>query len=282
MSQLQQPLLRIDNREKDLLKAIDHLIATAPAFKDMTYKVEQLALGDIIISGAVDGTLAPDYVIIERKQISDLFASIKDGRYEEQSCRLNGVAEWANHNIIYLVEGNRTFATPNDRTTFFSSLFSLNYYKGFSVMRTVSLDETAFFILNTVKRIERNNRDHKYPLWGYSSTSVIATTATATEPTTPTPVAYVDAIKKVKKDNVTPENIGAIMLCSIPHLSATTATAIMEKYGTLENLIKVLREKGIADLKGVADARKLNKTVLANIERYLLGAPVVSVASANC
>lgn len=44
-------------------------------------------------------------LIFERKSISDLLASLKDGRYEEQSYRLSG-SNTNNHNIIYIIEGD--------------------------------------------------------------------------------------------------------------------------------------------------------------------------------
>ena len=44
-------------------------------------------------------------ILIERKSLNDLESSIKDGRYSEQSIRLNS-SEIHNHNIYYLIEGN--------------------------------------------------------------------------------------------------------------------------------------------------------------------------------
>lgn len=39
---------------------------------------------------------------------------------------------------------------------------------------------------------------------------------------------YVGVVKKVKKDNITSDNIGEIMLCQIPGISSVTALAVME------------------------------------------------------
>ena len=80
-----------------------------------------------------------------------MIASIKDGRYEEQSYRLNGLSHH-NHNIVYLVEGdvNRANRFKGDnhieKLTMYSAMFSLNYYKGFSVFRSFSLEESANII----------------------------------------------------------------------------------------------------------------------------------------
>jgi ERCC4-type nuclease len=138
-------LIKIDNREHDLIKQINQLILFIPIFKKLTVITENLPLGDIIISNNNE-----DKIIIERKSISDLLSSIKDGRYEEQSYRLNGLNH-PNHNIYYLIEGdinkqNRFKDNNVDKLTLYSAMLSLNYFKGFSVMRTFNIEETAIFI----------------------------------------------------------------------------------------------------------------------------------------
>lgn len=284
---MQKPTaLTIDVRERDLMARLDHHIATNKAFAELTYTAKQLPLGDAIIA-----TDEHPHAVIERKAVADLFASIKDGRYEEQSCRLSGTPEWPNHNILYLVEG----PTPrgDQLATFHSSLFSLNYYKGFSVVRTYSVDETAVFILNTMRRIERNWRDKKYPVWGYVEAGAGAPiitqpvplvsdvpvegeneVTTAAQPAQPD--AYAASIKKVKKDNITPQNIGQIMLSTIPGVSTATAAIIMAKYGTVAALITAMREQGKDDLKGLVDGngRKISKTAIGNVYTYLVGTVV--------
>jgi ERCC4-type nuclease len=139
-------IVKIDIRETDLLQQINQQITNIPVFKSIIVKTEVLPIGDIIICDDNEEKL-----IIERKSVSDLLSSIKDGRYEEQSYRLNGLNHH-NHNIIYLVEGDvnriNRFKSDNriEKLTLYSAMFSLNYYKGFSVLRTFSIEETAFFI----------------------------------------------------------------------------------------------------------------------------------------
>ena len=53
---------------------------------------------------------------------------------------------------------------------------------------------------------------------------------------------YVSVVKKVKKENITPENIAEIMLCQIPGISSVTALAIMDKFKTLPNLIQEVQQ----------------------------------------
>jgi ERCC4-type nuclease len=93
-------IIKIDTREQELLTNIKKLVLFLPIFKQLKVETENLPLGDIIIADEKEEKL-----IIERKTVNDLLASIKDGRYEEQSYRLNGL-EHHNHNIIYLIEGD--------------------------------------------------------------------------------------------------------------------------------------------------------------------------------
>ena len=89
----------IDNRERELINLLK-AFSDNNGFK-FVIEVEKLDIGDIIIKDDNDNTK----LIIERKTISDLAASIRDGRYKEQSYRLNGNS-LHNHNIIYVIEGN--------------------------------------------------------------------------------------------------------------------------------------------------------------------------------
>jgi hypothetical protein len=86
---------------------------------------------------------------------------------------------------------------------------------------------------------------------------------------------YVSVVKKVKKENITPDNIGEIMLCQIPGISSVTALAIMEKYKDIPNLIKELEAnndclKDITSTNSKGQTRKINKTSVANIVKFLL------------
>jgi ERCC4-type nuclease len=87
-------LIILDEREHGLFEKLAPLLST-----NLTKQV--LPLGDILIQ-TDDGI---DVLLIERKSFSDLLASIKDGRYEEQSYRLLHSSGFAPHSIIYLIEG---------------------------------------------------------------------------------------------------------------------------------------------------------------------------------
>jgi ERCC4-type nuclease len=279
-------IIRIDIREQDLLFKVNSLVTTIPVFKPITIKSETLPIGDIIISDDKE-----DKLIIERKSVSDLLASIKDGRYEEQSYRLNGLSHH-NHNIIYLIEGdvNRVNRFKSDsqveKLTMYSAMFSLNYYKGFSVQRSFSLDETATMICNMAYKLEKESstkkafyknsiKEHTEETINIEQNAAIEQTTGTTEPSEQSDKDYVSVVKKVKKENITPDNIGEIMLCQIPGISSVTALAIMDKYKSIPNLIKELEKnneclKDITSTNAKGQVRKINKTSILNIVKFLL------------
>jgi len=275
-------LIKVDNREQDLLKQIQNLVLFIPAFKQLNVETAALPLGDIIIYDDNDEKL-----VIERKCLNDLLASIKDGRYEEQSYRLNGLNH-PNHNIYYLIEGdvnkaNRFKDNNIEKLTLYSAMFSLNYYKGFSVMRTLSIEETAIFICNTANKLSKSDKKAYYenkPQVNTLANIIInengeKNLAEAAEQTLELDKDYVSVVKKVKKENITPENIAEIMLCQIPGISSVTAIAIMDKFKTIPNLINEIQQndnclKDISYQNSKGQSRKINKTSLANIVKFLL------------
>ena len=253
-------IVKIDTREQSLLQQINKLVETIPIFNKIIVQTETLPIGDIIIC---DGET--EKLIIERKTLADLQSSIKDGRYEEQSYRLNGLNHH-NHNIIYLIEGNlnhtnRFTSGVTEKLTLFSAMFSLNYYKGFSIFRSFSLEETATIICNMAYKLEPDQ--------------ITSDQIQSDEPVEVQENNYVNVIKKVKKENITCENIGAIMLCQIPGVSSSTALTIMEKYKTIQNLIKELEAdtntlKDISSTNAKGQTRKINKSSIANIIQFLI------------
>jgi ERCC4-type nuclease len=264
--------IKIDNREHDLIQKIKYFTEMLPIYKDISIIVETLALGDIILES--EGL---EKVIIERKSIRDLGASIKDGRYEEQSYRLNGL-NIHNHNILYLIEGDinkiNKFTDKIDKITIYSAIFSLNYYKGFSVIRTMNIEDTALFICNCANKLRKGEVYNKNSY--YSTVTKMEAGDKKDTENEETEKDYISVVKKVKKENITPENIDEIMLCQIPGISSTTAIAIIHEFKSIYNLIKQLEEKGVDCLKNISytttknQTRKINKTIVANIAKFLL------------
>lgn len=247
--------------------------------KNIDLVMENLPLGDIVISSD-----DKELVIIERKSLNDLASSIKDGRYNEQSFRLNNY-NIHNHNIIYLIEGdwndyNRgNFNKTINQHTLMSSIVSINYYKGFSLYRTQTISESALYIVYLADKLKRENGKKN----GFYSNNIIQTQEEQEQLNTSNineeknekkeEVSYSQVIKKVKKDNITIKNIGEIILSQIPNVSSQSAIAIMNKFKTIKNLINELEknDKCLDDIFiGVDKPRKLSKPCKSSIYKYLL------------
>jgi len=260
-------IIRIDNREKELIIQIDIIKSIIPAFADIKVEVVLLPIGDILI---VDAETNESKIIIERKSICDLSASIKDGRYEEQSYRLDGLNHH-NHNIIYVIEGDVN-KTSVSKQTMYSAIFSLNYYKGFSVIRTFNLEETAFFICNTALKLIKERKGKKAY---YSCTNINTNSNIQNSIDEKSDKDYVNVVKKVKKENITRDNVSEIMLCQIPGISSVTALAIIEKFKSLPNLLTELSKddnclKDISYTNTKGQSRKINQKSAEIIKQFLL------------
>ncbi len=250
--------LKIDVRERDLCAALQG---------SAEYTVESLHLGDVAI---VDEN-GKEHFLFERKTVADLMASITDGRYEEQSARLSAQPDVHAHNIIYIVEGvpeKSVLGVPAKRAIFYSSMISTMYYKGFSVFRTSSVKETAEYVSRFLGKLNSDLKKGRVPKYNMAGGGGVGVEEHP---------SYASVIKKVKKENVNPENICEIMLCQIPGISNSTAETIVEKYATMPELVDALRTDPtcLDELKykvvkkdGGEMLRKLNRPNIENIFKY--------------
>lgn len=320
----------IDDREHHLYHELMNLCSVLRGNHDSIIQITKkvLTLGDMVIEYD-DGTVA---LLIERKSLLDMLASIRDSRYEEQSYRLIHSSGVPRHNIVYLIEGMMTqLSQQKDRDLIYSAATSLNHYKGFSVYRTVNTLETAQWLWAVAMKIHRNHTQkkvayfpcpsNKFPghdndthrLSSFASKYVdramavdrtmavdhvvvdhivvdhVVVTDVQEDPSQeevlepsentiiPPPAPYCSVVKKVKKDNVTPENLGEIVLCQIPSISSVSAVAIMKKFGTLAALMTALQTDStcLDDIMTTSTTsppvtRKLSSAVAANLRRFLI------------
>ena len=212
----------VDNREKGLVKLLN-AYKFMNEFEHINIQIEQLPIGDIIIKDRDNGE---ERVVFERKHVSDLASSIVDGRYKEQSFRLDGSCPLANHNIIYIIEGSIVSLNPKftkvKPAAIYSAICSLQYFKGFSVMKTSNMEETCEYILRMADKIYREKSIHAY----YANKGEISKPEqTLQQPQT---LEYCDVVKRIKKDNITPENIGVIMLSQVPGVSPAVGKVLLD------------------------------------------------------
>ena len=251
-----------DYREKDLIEKSEKILKKYN-FENIEIITENLNIGDVIIKDE-----NKELLIIERKTLRDLSCSIKDGRYKEQSMRLNA-HDIHNHNVIYLIEGITSgFGYIEDPRvnikTLYSCMCALLCHKGFSVFRSLSIHESAEIIVRFADKINReNNCDFFYNL-SNDNENIISKPQEL----------YSSTIKKVKSENINSENIGEIMLSQIPKISSTVAHEIMLKYKTIKNIIKSYEENNnILDeftyRNNKDQVKKLTKPAIENIKNFL-------------
>lgn len=275
----------VDVREHALIEKLKNITDGIP---DSAQKIKvttgALLLGDVLFR-TIDNK---ELILFERKSFADLLASIKDGRYEEQSHRLIYTSGLCPHNICYLIEGIfSTIRSPMDKKIILSAMTSISYFKGFSVLRTTTVFETAELIWAMATKIQKEfDKGKPIPVYSYSTT-------TTSQPDVPKednreeqqqtesePIAYGNFVKKAKRDNITPENIGEILLSQIPGISNNIAKEILKHFdGSFSKLIQEIKtapekldaiylessKNGPGDIK----RRKLSSAVIQSILRFL-------------
>ena len=259
-------IIKIDAREKELFVECQRIMTTYhenPRNKTVISLVTVvLPLGDIVICDD-DGA---ERIIIERKTLRDLAASIRDGRYSEQAYRMNECSIH-NHNVYYLIEGDLDKYIPGrlkiDRSALVSANITLGFFKGFSTYKTKSVSESAEWLFQFADKLNKKGElGYFEKMEGEESGGP----------------SYSEVIKRTKKECVTPSNIGEIMLAQIPNVSIACASHLIYGFGNLPNIIKALEKNehaldGICITSKTGKIRRISKTSIANIYRFLINKP---------
>ena len=177
-------MLIIDAREHKLIE----LIKSIPKF-NIQYVIQQLQIGDIIIqykmptgkpNNKINKTNNTDIInytfniIIERKYITDMIASVKDGRYKEQKIRLTAECVKPNIDILtneisitnditniihcklacYIIEGLQSnLRMQQEKTILNGSIISSLFRDKLPILRTNTLQETLDIIIRLHDRL---------------------------------------------------------------------------------------------------------------------------------
>lgn len=245
--------LVLDNREKKLIKCLE-----------TTHKitVEMLDLGDIIFRKGEEIIL-----IIERKTVKDLKASITDGRAREQKARLLNSGIPVNK-IIYLIEGSLDYnldvkiqGVPV--STLLGSLINTQLRDGINVYKTVSLKETANFLRKLLDKLEKDGTQY------FKQNECI------------TASGYAKTLKKKKKANMTPEVWFISQLALVPQVTEKVAEEIVKIYPNVCELVKKYEEtdeknrpKLLSDIRitlSTGKQRRLGNKISERIHRFFYG-----------
>ena len=189
----------LDDREHDLIALLPN------------YSIAHLPVGDIWI-----GLNADNGLIIERKSVADLEASIIDGRYREQRSRLLAYATEKKAHAVYIIEGS--MRRRNERLkkpALMKHLTRLSLRYHVAVFQTESLDETAELCQLFVDQL-------------------------TTDPTTfeqPAQMTYIETRGNTRQGNTDdPGVFAASVLMCCRGVSATGAQAILTSFGSLSSV----------------------------------------------
>lgn len=268
--------LRIDHRETTLKDIF--------ASSDIDVSWELLDLGDIIFEfGGGDGSEietkhATRKIIIERKTLSDLAASIKDGRYKTQKTLL--MATYPIGNIYYIIEGDIGLSgisrNPSgikldtgmlqqingiSLDTLRSCIFNIMFRDGIKILFSKNTNDTCGIIQELWKRFE--STPEKYCVKGGDDASgTCVGTGTVMQPPQ----------RKISSK----EECFIAQLCQIPGVSQKSAKAIAQKYQSMHSLIAALSTSGIKALDTVKlrddptqKGRALSSSVVKRIHEFM-------------
>ena len=201
-----------------------------------------LDIGDIIFKKGDEEVL-----IVERKTLSDLYSSIQDGRYKEQKIRMMG--NYPIEKIVYIIEGNISQQNikffKNSKSITNGALLNMAFRDKITVIKTENINETRDILYCIGSKIIKNPEFFSVNDGNSVNNSV----------------SYLDTVKLSKKDNMNPKLCNILQLSQIPGVSKVMAKTIIEKYGSITNLIYDYQKIGIGE-----SCEKEKKEMLKNIQ----------------
>ena len=151
---------------------------------------------------------------------------------------------------------------------FYNTLCSLQYFQGFTVIKSNSIYET-YNIINSYDH--KINKDfNKKPFYIENSNNTYNKILNTTE--------YCNYIKSEKKANITKDNIWILFLKQIPYISTNIAIEILKTFPSIPELIQNIKDNPIHttnllnNIKITSNSqksRKLSSKVIDNIIHLL-------------
>ena len=191
---------------------------------DSIVSIKNLEIGDIVI--LVNNEPA---ILIERKTIKDLAASIQDGRLREQKFRITG-SKYPHRNVIYLIEGDldEKIYGRIDKRTLQGSIINTMFRDDYKVYRTKDPKDTVFFLSRLIAKVINDKG------------KLLDLTQSMTPLNLPPPQPkreYSELVSLSKKSQLTPETFNKVVLLQISGLSMRYVTEIQKYYPTIKDLI---------------------------------------------
>jgi ERCC4-type nuclease len=202
----------IDNREIDLVNIL----------KTESANIKQLPVGDIWIG--IDEVKEEEKniggIVIERKSVKDLEASILDGRYREQRGRILAFCEQNNSQAVYIIEGNLNSSTGRlKKSAIMKFINRLILHYQIPIIQTSSLIETSELVKCLIDQ------------WEEDPKKIQRTT---------TMIKITDGIHIKKKDNSCDRKKFLIScLAQCPGVSVKMAEVLVDTFNSLEGIMKI-------------------------------------------
>lgn len=193
----------LDTRESELITLLDGVT------------VKALPVGDILIGVKEDGTMAEGGIVIERKSIRDLEASILDGRYREQRGRILAFCEENKTQPMYILEGSLSSSTGRlQKSALMKFIQRLILHYQIPVIQTASIQETAELLQTMMEQ------------WIDDPTRLKQTTER---------IKMTDGIFIKKRENaLEPTQFAISCLVQCPGVSVAIAKALITHFGSLQ------------------------------------------------
>ena len=226
----------LDTRETELIKILD-------------LPVRQLPVGDIWITSETETETGIETetkgLIIERKSIRDLEASILDGRYREQRGRILAYCQENKLQPLYILEGPLCSATGRlQKTAIMKFINRLIFHYQIPVMQTESVQETAELVNALIAQWKDDPKNLQR---------------------TQELVKVTDGIHVHKKANSL-EHFGISCLAQCPGVSVKMAEALIKKFGSLKGVMEA-PIKDVEELK--VGTRKIGPVVSKRLNELL-------------
>lgn len=199
----------VDTRERELIQ-----ILQVPESD-----VIQLPVGDIWIGLKEQNVLSEGGLMIERKSMRDLEASILDGRYREQKGRLLSACQEFKAQPMYIIEGSLSSATGRlTKKALMKIMNRLIFHYQIAVMQTASIHETAELIQTLVEQ------------WKEDPTSLQRTTETKS-------MTYGIHIQK-KTNAADPKQFAICCLAQCPGVSVKASEQLVDTFGSFQGVLQ--------------------------------------------
>lgn len=218
----------LDTREHDLITLL----------ADATPEVKQLPVGDIWIGD----------LIIERKSVKDLEASILDGRYREQRGRILAHCQENAVKPLYIIEGGLSSHTGRLTTSAIMKFINrLVFHYNMPVVQTGSLKETADLLRAIVEQQQEKPESLRM------KTDL---------------VKVADGLHVQKKVNAQdPRQFSIASLSQCPGVSVKMAEALVTTFGSLKGVM----EAPVKDIENVkVGTRKVGPVVSKRLKELLI------------